>query len=114
MNSAQLYSELLERGERLLSALANEREANVFRPDDLSYPRWQDRLRIARRKVERAAESYAIALKTYRVEMLSALAPSALAQARRLGRGATPRERVLTVSAACRNGRTHARFSKLR
>jgi hypothetical protein len=85
----------------------------VFNPGDLSYPRWQDRVSIARRKVKRAAEHYAIALKTYRVAMLSELAPSALIQARRLGRISKPRESVRMVSAACRNGRRHARFARL-
>jgi len=105
MNSAQLYAELLACGDRLFSALACEKKANIFSPEDLSYTRWQYRLRMARQKVEHEAEVYAIALKAYRVTMLAEVAPSALATARRLGRTEENRERVWPFSAC--NGRMH-------
>ena len=113
MDSAQLYSELLECGDRLLTALANEREANVFNPESLSYPKWQIRLRVARRKVELAAEYYAIALRTYRVATLSEFVPSELIQPCRVAGSVKPRERARTFIAACRHGKVHSRVAKL-
>ena len=104
MNSAQLYSELLNCGERLLSALATEREINAFSPEDLSCLNWQDRLQIARRNVESAAEYYAIALRAFRLAMLSELTPS--------DKITRPRETVRRASAACRNGRGRAKSVK--
>jgi hypothetical protein len=113
MNSAQHYSELLKCSERLHSALTAEREANVFIPEDLSYLKWQDRLRMARRDVEHAAEYYAEALRTFRLAMLSELAPSERSHTCRPARIANRREKMRTMTAACRNGRSHARFAKL-
>ncbi len=112
MDSAQTYSELLECGERLLNALAYEREANVFNPESLSYPRWQGRLRMARRKVELAAEYYAIALRTYRVATMLEFMPSEPVHPARGGRNAKPREHARSITAACRNIRTRTRFAQ--
>ncbi len=113
MNTARLYTELLKCGERLDSAMTTEREANVFSYEDLSYWTWQDRLLMARRDVEQAAENYAITLRTYRLAMLSELAPSEPSHSCRPARIANRREKMRMVTAACRNGRSHARFAKL-
>jgi hypothetical protein len=112
MNSAQLYSQLRKCGERLDSALTTEREANVSIPEGLSYRKWQDSLRRARRDVEEAAEYYAAALRTYRMAMLSELAPSEPSHCKP-GRSVNRREIMRTGTAACRNGRHRARSVKL-
>jgi hypothetical protein len=100
MDAAQLYLKLQESGERLIVALADEREANVFSAGNSSYANWRHHLGTARHEVERAAECYAIALRTFRVAMLSELAPSELATPPGRGRGAKHRERAVAVSAA--------------
>jgi len=109
MDSSQLYVELLRSGERMVGALANEREANIFSPADLTYERWQDRLAIARRDVQRAAEYYALALKNFRETMLSELVPHESAQPRNSGLAGKHRERVARlVPGSFHNGWRHA------
>jgi hypothetical protein len=103
MDSAQLYLELLDSGERVQVALAGAREANVFRAGTLSYADWKERLWEARREVECAAECYAIALRVFRAAVMAELAPSEAAESPRLGRGATHRERAGAASADCRS-----------
>jgi hypothetical protein len=98
MELAQLYSELQDSGQRLFGALAKEREANIFNLGDSSYRKWLRGLKTARREVHRAAESYAIALKSYRA-MLSELTPSEPVQFCKPARIARQRERLRAVSA---------------
>ena len=108
MDSSQLFLELLESGERLNVALADARKADVVCAGGFSYTRWQSRLRMAHREVERAAESYAVALKTYRVAILAELAPSEPAKSRRSGKTAKRPRRAHAMSAACVNVREPA------
>lgn len=71
MNSAQLYLKLQQSGERVLQALANERDVDVLGPGDFSYRKWEEHLSLACEQVECAAERYAIALRSYRLAMLT-------------------------------------------
>jgi len=109
MDSAQLYAELLDSGERLIAALADERKANVFSAATSTYASSRHRLGTARHEVERAAERYAIALRTYRVAMLSELDPFHVAKSPRRGTGTRHRERASAVSAACGSGGRQAK-----
>jgi hypothetical protein len=104
MDSAQLYLELLKSGERIMVALADEREASVFSAVILSYANCQDRLASARHEVERAAQRYAVALRAYLVTILSELAPLEPAQSRGRRRIVKHRERTGAAPAACGNG----------
>jgi hypothetical protein len=107
MDSAQLYLDLLDSGERVLEALAEEREANVFRAGVLGYLDWEERLWKARRGVESAAERYAVALRVFRAAVMSELAPSEPARSPQPAPGAKHRERAAASPAASRNkGRT--------
>jgi hypothetical protein len=99
MDSAELYLELLDSGERLMEALADEREANVFSAGTLSYAHWLNHLEVARHQVECAAECYAVALRTFRMATISEFAPSELAKSPRRGRHARHREMAVTPSA---------------
>jgi hypothetical protein len=108
MNSSQLYLELLDSGERLVEALADEREANVFCAGISSYEDWQLDLGIARDEVERAAECYAVALKDFRMAMLSELDPSEPAMSLHHGRHSRHRDRAGATPAPCRQGGSRA------
>jgi hypothetical protein len=76
MDSVQLHKELQKSGDRLLKALSLAQEANHSGRANLTCEKWLDRLELARRKVERAAEYYAHALSTYRSAALLEFAPS--------------------------------------
>jgi len=101
MNSAQRYRELVQSGDRVLQALAKERELDVFGPGDLSSRKWAEDLNLARRQVECTAESYAIALRTYRLAMLSELDPAVAAFVRRRRPAAQGRD-TMRMIAPCR------------
>jgi len=100
MDSAQLYRDLVESGDRLLRALADERKTSLF---NHVRPRWTGSpgsCGANRREVERAARGYAVALRRYRTAMLSELDPSASAPPATLGRVSSHRERARGVSPA--------------
>jgi hypothetical protein len=105
MNSAQLYLELLESGDRLLRALANERKTPRCNPVRPGWTTSHGFLSAARREVERAAAVYAEALRTYRVAMLSELDPLASAPSTMLGRVSNHRQRALVVPTPCGDSR---------
>ena len=98
MDSAQLYRDLVESGDRLLRALASERKNGPFNHARLGSTRSLGRCRAARREVEKSAEVYAVALRTYRMAMLSELEPLEPAAAAMLGRVSKHRERARTLS----------------
>jgi hypothetical protein len=108
MNSAQLYLELFQSGERVLQALANERDLDVLRPGDLSYRKWEEYLSLARQQVECAAERYAIALRKYLLAMMSELDPADAIPTRPVGAITKRRERTQAAGAG-RNARMHCR-----
>lgn len=105
MDSARLYLELVDAGERLNVALADARSANVIDLEDLDYTTWQNRVGTAHLKVELAAECYAVALRTYRLAMLAELAPSDPTTARRSGAIVRRRRRARSMAAVCTNSR---------
>lgn len=112
MDSADLYLQLLETGERVLAALAEERKIRASSPGSSSHGRCRDRLSAARHAVERAAESYAMALRSYRVAILAEWAPGESARSKQPVFSATCRipARIVRsrITAACRNRRVRA------
>jgi hypothetical protein len=72
MDATHLYLELLECGESLAQALAEERRVSTVAGNSRGA---HDRLRAAQWEVERAVEYYTIALRTYRVATLSEFIP---------------------------------------
>jgi hypothetical protein len=79
MDSADLYLQLLESGEGVVKAVAEERKIRASSPKYSSRARCRARCRdplgAARHAVERAAECYATALRSYRMAILSEWAP---------------------------------------
>jgi hypothetical protein len=102
MNSAQLYQELLESGDHLLRAVANERNTNPFEDVGTGWTQPHGRWRTARREVEKTAQVYAAVLRTYRMAILSELGPLPSAT---LGRVSRHRERARGVSTPFGDGR---------
>jgi hypothetical protein len=98
MDSAQLYRELVESGDHLLRALANERKTSLFNHVRLRRTTSPDRCGAARREVEERARVYAAALRTYRMAMLSELEPLMPGPSALLGRVSRHRERARGVS----------------
>jgi hypothetical protein len=93
MDSAQLYRDLVESGDRLLRALANEQKASFFKVGS-GWTRSPGRCRAARSEVEKTARVYAAALRTYRMAMLSELEPPVSARSGLSGRVSKHRERA--------------------
>jgi hypothetical protein len=84
MDAAQLYQELLECGECLTRAIGDERRASFACSKN---SRAADaRLLAARREVERSAEYYALALRSFRTTTLSELCRSTSAVPSKSGR----------------------------
>jgi hypothetical protein len=104
MDLAQLNTELQQAGERLIAALTHEREARGGNRAGI-WMTSQYSLRAARRHVEQSAQSYAIALRTYRVAMLSELAPLEMAQSGILGRISAHYERASATATPFGSGR---------
>jgi len=99
MDSAQLYSELVESGDRLLRALAKERKTSLFNHVRPGWMRSPDRCGAARGEVEKTARMYAAALRTYRMALLSELEPLVSAPSGMLDLAPKHRERARGVSA---------------
>jgi hypothetical protein len=108
MESSQLYTKLLQTGERLFQALACERDASIFNCQDLGHAKRQHRLLMVRRQVKCAAEDYALALKTYRVAMLSEFLPFEIAPQRGAVRAEKRRDTLPAATSPFRTGRSHA------
>lgn len=98
MDSAQLYRELVESGDRLLRALANERKTSLFNHVRPGWTGAPGRCRASRGEVEKTAQVYAAALRTYRMAMLSELEPLVSAPSGMLDRVSKHRERARGVS----------------
>jgi hypothetical protein len=98
MDSAQLYRELVESGDRLLQALANERKTSLVNHIRPGWTRPPGRCRASRREVEKTVEVYAAALRTYRMAMLSELEPLPSAASGTSGRVSKHRERARALS----------------
>lgn len=111
MDSAKLYLELLDCGERLAIALTDARSADAIDTEELNYSTWQKRMRTAHHALQRAAECYAVALRTYRVAMLAELAPSDPVESRRSRAAAGRLRRARSMAAVCANGCGHANRS---
>ena len=107
MDAAQVYTEVMQAGERLIGALANAREANVHN-GSTTWRTWLYRLRSARREVEHAAEQYACALRAFREATEAEFVPHL----------EKPQPPVVSRHADCLhpsargNGRNHARASR--
>jgi hypothetical protein len=111
MDSADLYLEVLESGDRLVAAIAQERKIRASSPGHASHARCRARLSTARHEVELAAESYAMALQSYRLAALSEWAPRETASQQQTAFaakcGIPARAKRSRKTAACRN-RRHA------
>jgi hypothetical protein len=104
MDAADLHLKLLECGECLIRALAEERRAgNSGSRSHLA----RQRLRRAGWEVEQAAEYYALALKAFRTALLSEFLPNQ-ADAPEQGAGRDPEGRELAKPAAASHRSGHA------
>ena len=84
----------MDSGDRLLRAVANEQKSNPFADVGTEWTKPDSGWRTARREVEKSAQVYAAALRTYRMAMLSELGPLASARSAMLGRVSKHRERA--------------------
>jgi phosphoserine phosphatase len=103
MDMAQLNTDLQQASERLLEALTHEREARSGNRTG-TWMTSQYRLRAARRDVERSVESYALALRSYRVAILAEFAPPETVQSGILERICAHRERTRVTLTASGSG----------
>jgi hypothetical protein len=111
MDSVDLYLQLLESGEGVVKAVAEERKIRASSPNS-SRARCRDPLGAARHAVERAAQSYATALRSYRMAILSEWAPCESARAKQPAFSATYRipARIgrSRIATSCRSRRGRA------
>jgi hypothetical protein len=73
MDTIYLHKELLDANERFFKALSTELHARQSAA--VEGKGWPHRLRVARRELKSAAQHYAMALRTYRVALISQFAP---------------------------------------